>query len=216
MASSGQRNGGGEERGDRTPERAALHVKAALLREALEDAEFRELALRNPEVAIKRGRFVNGADKFLAKGYRFRVVEETSDLLYVVIPHNPPGVAFDPDNPKDVLMRKAVADPEYLRRLTEDPKSVIEAEFLVDVPQGFDVKVLRETSVSGVAVLPADLRPPPTDAIPRELLEYQASAWGGGGCGLSIFDSLFCPPATDFQGPFPCTQDDPGCEIQPL
>ena len=110
---------------------------------------------------------------------RFRVVEETPERLYLVIPHQPGAQPPDPDNPKDILLQKAISDRAYLDRLVADPRAVIEAEFLVEVPQGFDVAVMRETAQERIAVLSADLSPELTAGVRDDLLEYQSSAWGG-------------------------------------
>ena len=210
------RSGGAEE--------AALQVKAALVKEALADPAFRRLALSDPAAAVRRSRFLSDAEQALAADFQVSVVEETADLLYLVIPATADPRHFNPSNPKDLLVAKAVTDEDYLERLTGDPRSVIESEFQVEVPPGFAVKVLRESSRRLVAVLPADLRPEQLAWVPDELLEYQSAAWGGGGGGCggrtflgSIIENL-CQPGPDGpNGPPPHTVvEGPGCPAEPL
>jgi hypothetical protein len=201
----------------------AFEIKVAVVRQALEDPEYRRLALRDPKAAVSRNRFVGDAWQRLPARLRFRVVEETSERLYLVIPHQQPGAnALHADNPKDVLLQKAMSDPAYLNRLVADPRSVIEAEFLVDVPSGFEVVVLKETPQERIAVLPADLRPEQVAGVRDDLLVSQSSGWpgGGGGCNRSVLGSIIenlCPggpPDTQFQSPN-CTTSEPQCQIGP-
>lgn len=174
-------------------------IKIALVKEALEDPAFRKLALSNPASAIQRSRFISDGEKSSAARFKFRVVEETQRLVYLVIPHKVPEGLLDAGNPKHVLLRKAVTDEKYFKQLTTNPKSVIESEFLVDFPPGLDLKVLKETQLERVAVLPADLHPGEKMAIPDELIEYHASKWG---CGKTNKPSTpGCPPDSLFQSP---------------
>jgi hypothetical protein len=174
---NGERRGraAGDRRAPRAVDRdaLALEIKVALVRQALEDPEYRRLALRDPKAALRRNRFVGDQPGLLPARLRFRVVEETPERLYLVIPHRPAAQPLDPDNPKDVLLRKAMSDPSYLDRLVADPRSVVEAEFLVEVPPGFEATVLKETPQERIAVLPADLRPEQVTRVPERLLEPQ-------------------------------------------
>lgn len=220
MATKKPRNGNGKS-GEKltvagaqklSTEELALYIKSALIKEALEDPAFRKLALKDPASAIQKSRLTGGVEKALPAGFTFRVVEETQQLLYLVIPHKMPE-RLDPKNPKHILLKKAVSDPQYLQKLTADPRSVLQSEFLVDVPPGFQIRVIKETPLESVAVLPADLRPEQTTAIPKELIEYQASGWCGKTLKTIIENLCPKPPGeTEFESPF-CTPD---CGVQPL
>jgi hypothetical protein len=225
MTDESRAGGAGPAAGGRAvdPSELALEVKVALVRQALEDPEYRKLALRDPQAAIRRNRFVGDAWRRLPARLRFRVVEETAERLYLVIPQPPEAQRLDPDNPKDILLRKAMSDRAYLDRLVADPRSVIEAEFVVDVPPGFEVAVLRETAQERIAVLPADPRPELTAGVREDLLEYQSSAWGGGDCKRSLLGSIIenlCPDGpggpreTEFESPW-CTKSGPQCPFPP-
>ncbi len=126
-----------------SPEELALYIKSALIKEALENPAYRKLALNDPASAIEKSRLIGGVEKVLPAGFTFRVVEETQQLLYLVIPHKMPE-RLDPKNPKHVLLKKAVSDPQYLQKLTADPRSVLQAECLVDVPRAFKSRLLRK------------------------------------------------------------------------
>jgi hypothetical protein len=202
----------------------ALRIKGALLKEGLEDPAFRKLALSNTASAIKKSRYIGGAEKLLPAGFKFRVVEETAKLLYLIIPQEIQEGMLDPKNPKDTLLRKAVADPQYLKNLTSNPKPVLESEFLVDVPGGLEVKVLKETATESIVVFPADLRPEQKATLPASLAEYQAKGWCGKTvktiienlCPSPCAQTLSDPPReTEFQSPF-CTTEEEACQIQPL
>jgi hypothetical protein len=218
----GQAAGGGgaprEQAVDR--EGLALEIKVALVKQALEDPQYRRLALRDPRAAVRRNRFIGDAWQMLPARMRFRVVEETPERLYLVIPHRPAAQPLDPDNPKDVLLQKAISDRAYLDRLVADPRSVIGAEFLVEVPPGFEVAVLRETAQERIAVLTAELPPELTAGVREDLLEYQSSAWGGGDCNRSFLGSIIenlCPDDPGPDGPPPSSVvQDPFCTAQPL
>jgi len=73
------------------------------------------------------------------------------------------------------LVGKARKDPAFRRELIRDPKGVVSREFGVNLPQGFDVKVLQETSGSLYLVLPAAAE---EHELSDQLLEAVA-----GGCG---------------------------------
>jgi Nitrile hydratase, alpha chain len=204
------------------PEELAVQVKVALVRQSLEDPEYRRLALADPRRAVRANRFVGTAADAIPHGLQFRVVEETPTLLYLVIPHGGAAPPAGSQNPKDVLLHKAMTSPDYLSRLTADPRAMLEAEFLIEVPPGFDVRVLRETWTERIAVLPADLHGARPAGVPDGMLEYQAKAWGGGDCKKSFLGSIIenlCPHApheTEFESPF-CTTTQPEiCQVQPL
>jgi hypothetical protein len=184
---------------DRTPERSEIASLAAsaVLRQAMEDDDYRALAVRDPDRAIRTNRFIGAAAERLPAGLRLRVVEETAELLYLVIPHRPTGLTPRPDNPKDLLLHKALSDPAYRKRLTTDPRAVIEDEFLVEAPPGFQIRVLQESADEHVVVLPAKLEPGQVHGAPDNVLEYQAAVWnGGGGCAKTFLGSIIenlCP-----------------------
>jgi hypothetical protein len=212
---AGGRGAAGRPAGDR--EALAYEIKVALLMQALEDPEYRQLALRDPQAALRRNRFIGAAQRVPPR-LRFRVVEETPERLYLVIPARPDVSALAAKNPKDILLRKALSDPTYLDRLVADPRSVLGAEFLVEVPPGFEVTVLRETAQERIAVLPADLRAKNLERVPDDLLQYQSSVWGGGGgggCDRTFLGSLIenlCRHASESPDPFCTTDWEPECQ----
>lgn len=197
----------------------AGEVKIALVAQAIEDPEYRRLALRDPRAALRRNRFVGAKAGLVPAGLRFRVVEETPERLYLVVPSRPETRTLDPNNPKDVLLRKALGDPAYLDRLVADPRSVLEAEFLVEVPPGFEVTVLKETPRERIAVLPADLRPDQVERVPADVLQYQSSGWpgGGGDCSKTFLGSIIenlCRHYSEFVSPT-CTTWEDQCQGVP-
>ena len=158
----------------------ALEIKVALVRQALEDPDYRRLALRDPRAAVRAQQVYR---RRLADAPGEDAVPRRGGDAGAALPGDSPSARGDsrriPDNPKDVLLQKAISDRAYLDRLVADPRAVIEAEFLVEVPPGFDVAVMRETAQERIAVLSADLSPELTAGVREDLLEYQSSAWGG-------------------------------------
>ncbi len=206
-------------RRDRSVDDAALRVKAALVKESLEDSEFRRLVLRDPVAAVRRSRFIADADRVLAAGFEVTAAEETAELLYLVVPAVGGRQPTDPDNPKDVLLAKALTDEDFLRRLMTDPRSAIESELLVEIPAGLEVKVLRETARHRILVLPVDLRSGQRIGVPDELMEYQAAIWGD--CdktlaGTSFWNFCAPKPGDPPYGPADTIVQGPTCPSQPL
>ncbi len=56
------------------------------------------------------------------------------------------------------LIAKAQADSGFRARLAQDPKSVIEEEFEITIPDGFEVRVHQDTATEGHLVLPPSPR----------------------------------------------------------
>jgi hypothetical protein len=79
----------------------------------------------------------------------------------------------------DQLLSRAERDPEFRRRLTEDPNSAVQEELGVELPENFQVTVIEEGPSEAILVLP--ISPAPGQLRDEEL----AGAAGGSGswCG---------------------------------
>ncbi len=56
------------------------------------------------------------------------------------------------------LIARAEADAGFRARLTQDPKSVIEEEFEITIPDGFEIRVHEDTASQGHLILPPSPR----------------------------------------------------------
>jgi hypothetical protein len=74
------------------------------------------------------------------------------------------------------LLSRAERDPEFRRRLIEDPSSAIEDELGIDLPEGIRVRVVQEEPGEAVLVVPRHLEP-------GQLGDEELIAVAGAGCG---------------------------------
>ncbi len=75
---------------------------------------------------------------------RVRVHEDTATLLHVVLPGSPPeGKGQTGIDAR--LAARARADAEFLARLRDDPRAVVEEETDIDLPDDLEIRVLPET-----------------------------------------------------------------------
>jgi hypothetical protein len=73
------------------------------------------------------------------------------------------------------ILIQALKDPEYRKRLKADPKSVIQGEFGVTLPESLEIEVVEETAQKLYVVIP----PRPAEG---ELIDEQLEAVAGGLC----------------------------------
>jgi hypothetical protein len=79
------------------------------------------------------------------------------------------------------LLSRAERDPDYRKRLTEDPSSAIEEELGVEVPESIQVKVVQEGPNEAILVLPRHLEP-------GQLRDEELAAAAGGDSEFSYCD----------------------------
>jgi hypothetical protein len=74
------------------------------------------------------------------------------------------------------LVNRSVADPDFRRALKEDPRTTLESEFGISIPEEANVTVLEETPDRQYIVLPPRLVSP-DGALSEEELEAVAGGW---------------------------------------
>jgi hypothetical protein len=90
------------------------------------------------------------------------------------------------------LLTRAERDPEFRKRLVDDPKSAVQDELGVEVPDNIQLRVVEEGANEAVLVLPRHLEP---GQLRDEELAAAAGATGSY-CGASNCDAK-CSPNCD-------------------
>jgi hypothetical protein len=83
------------------------------------------------------------------------------------------------------LLSRAERDPEFRKRLSEDPNSAIQDELGIELPEGLQVRVLEEEPNEAILVLPAV-------AEPGQLRDEELAA-AAGGSNVSWCGQTQCP-----------------------
>jgi anti-anti-sigma factor len=120
-----------------------------MLQKASEDAAFRAELMAAPEKVLSQSGFN------LPSGFHVRFVEETEDTVFLPIaPYvgEAPGVGST-ELGRQQVMRRAVADQEFRKRLVTAPRAVLMEAGMV-VPAEKKVVVLESTDDSFYVVLP--------------------------------------------------------------
>jgi len=65
----------------------------------------------------------------------------------------------------DRIVERALADPEFRRRLVEAPRDAVAAELGIELPRGLEVVVVEEHADLLAIVLPADVSGLGADAV---------------------------------------------------
>ena len=76
------------------------------------------------------------------------------------------------------LIQKASNDSEFRSRLLENPRSTVEAEFGVTLPENFTIRVHEQSATEAHLVLPPDAK----------LSEEDLKLISGGGCGACVYN----------------------------
>ena len=76
------------------------------------------------------------------------------------------------------LIQKASTDSGFRSRLLENPRSTIEEEFGVILPETFTIRVHEQSATEAHLVLPPDSR----------LSEADLELISGGGCGACVYN----------------------------
>lgn len=94
----------------------------------------------------------------------------------------------------NMLLERSVKDPDFRKRLIEDPKGTIEQEFGISLPANLQVSVKEEKPDLVYLVLPgAGIEPDAEELLPEELDRVA----GGGptyGCVTGAYDCITRQP----------------------
>jgi len=86
------------------------------------------------------------------------------------------------------LIDRAERDPEFRKRLIDDPKAAVEEELGVDLPGELSIRVVQEQPGEAVLVLPGLSG---SGALREEELAGAAGGTGGSWCGQT-YCTAFC------------------------
>lgn len=121
----------------------------ALLTRAAKDLSFRQELVSEPKIVLQRDFGVS-----FSETCRVRVLEESDDAVYVLIPRTMVLSGQEEDVATNIVSR-AVRDPEYKARLMAEPRQVLEAELGVSFPEGVEIRVLADSEDEMHLILPS-------------------------------------------------------------
>lgn len=155
-------------------------IEAKLISKALKEEAFKSLLLSNPHLAI-----CQLFDIEVAQDLKIEVVEETSSVIYLVLPNNPyaglsenelvsslgmnllqvaelvlnqqKGLAPENKQKNVEMVAKAWKDNSYKKLLLADPALVLKEELDEEVGKGVEVVVLEETADKIFLVIPESI-----------------------------------------------------------
>lgn len=184
-------------------EKNDMEISAHIRERVIKDPSFRARLLAEPEVVLSVG-----------SDTRIRALEDSDDVLHLVIPTQPVVASAGSDVAQQVIA-KAQADASFCGRLVADPRATIAAELGVDLPDEVRIVVVQDTAQVVHIVCP-------THQPVGVMSQHSASAVGSSaswGCAVTTADS----PCT-IEGNSFCTATagcetvgggDPKCKVDP-
>ena len=145
-----------------------------LLERAQSDATFKQELLHDPKAVLTKELGAN-----IPENVELKVLEETESTHYLVIPKSvdtDTATEGEAEDPIAQLIARASQDAALKQELLNSPKTVIQQEVGISLPEGSDVKVVEETDNNAYIVLPVL----PVDSDNEELSEEQLEAVAGG------------------------------------
>lgn len=148
-----------------------------LLERAQSDATFKQELLHDPKAVLTKELGAN-----IPENVELKVLEETESTHYLVIPKVvdiDTATEGEAEDSIAQLITRASQDAALKQELLNSPKTVIQREVGISLPEGSDVKVVEETDNNAYIVLPV-LPVLPVDSDNEELSEEQLEAVAGG------------------------------------
>ena len=145
-----------------------------LLERAQSDATFKQELLHNPKAVLTKELGAN-----IPENVELKVLEETQSTHWLVIPKTggtDTATKGEAEDPIAQLIARASQDAALKQELLNSPKTVIQRELGISLPDETDVKAVEETDNSAYIVLPVL----PVDSDSEELSEEQLEAVAGG------------------------------------
>jgi hypothetical protein len=93
------------------------------------------------------------------------------------------------------LIEKAMKDPNFRKRLVENPKAVIEVEMGVELPPSINLTILEEDPRTVYLILPFVPAQPDTTELAET--ELESIAGGGAFTGFTFCWTCHCPPYSE-------------------
>lgn len=188
------------QRDSRLAVRTRKDLEAQLIAKSFKDEAFKQELLANPKSVVEKELGAKSLEDI-----EIKVFEETVDTLYIVLPKNPYEELDEPDlkayigvtledvahwaleQQRNVLLEetssvgliiRAWKDKAFKQELLANPRTVIEKEFEISIPEGIEIKALEETTHTLYIVLPRNLAQF-EDALGISEKEFEVSALGG-------------------------------------
>jgi|SRR6476661_2855237 len=195
-----------------------------LITRALKDEDFRKGLVANPKAAVEKE---IGAK--LPEKLEIKVLEETEDTLYMVLPYNPYEGIYEDDlkalvgmtyedvaqwvlqqqrnslldeESSVIVIARAWRDEKFKQELLENPKIVVEKEWRMAIPENFEFKVLEESLDKLYLSLPHMLNVSYVDINnpPDPDVRQLLVAGSGGQVSTGVRTCVNCPPITCLTG----------------
>lgn len=138
------------------------------------DPAFKQKLLHNPKAVLAKEAGVN-----IPENVELTVLEETVNTFYLIIPREADSAAFMEQETKDpilTLIAQASQDETLKQELLNNPKTVIQRETGITLPEDTQVQILEQTDTKDYMVLSAL-----TAIEDEELSDEELESVAGGG-----------------------------------
>jgi hypothetical protein len=132
-------------------------TKATLVEQATRYPEFRAHLIHDTQHVLRHAQLDEQLRKTLQIKVQMHIVEESPDLVYLVLPHQLPPIRDEADDAATSLIHKAMSDRVFRNELITNGRSTIEREFGIKLPESLEVRVVRETRSVRYLVLPTSV-----------------------------------------------------------
>ncbi|MBD0343693.1 MAG: NHLP leader peptide family natural product precursor [Coleofasciculus sp. Co-bin14] len=138
------------------------------------DPAFKQKLFNNPKAVLAKEAGVN-----IPENVELTVLEESANTFYLIIPKEADSTAFLEQETKDpilTLIAQASQDETLKQELLNSPKTVIQRETGITIPEDTQVQILEQTDTKDYMVLSAL-----TATEDEELSDEELEAVAGGG-----------------------------------
>lgn len=141
---------------------------------ALEDEDFRRALLNRPEAALRRAFGIE-----VPKGHELRAVEDTDEVVHLVVPAEPGSRGAEVGIVGAVLHQMRI-DDEFRKAVMQRPRETFERMTSVRLPDKVEFRVLRDTDdLTYIPVPPLN----PNRLLAEAAQEAAEESYGGNGGG---------------------------------
>lgn len=156
---------------------------------SIKNENFRNLIVEDPIAAIKNFLFEKEYQLSIPEDFEVKVVEETDNKLFLVIPSSleelESNASLAKDDPRYMILGKALKSLTFRNELIANPKMVLERELGVSLPGRLVIEAVEESPAKVWIVLPQDIQMVHEPELSPEMI-YQlemAGGYSGGGGG---------------------------------
>jgi hypothetical protein len=197
------------------PDTSLFLIKHMIIGRSASDSEYRRELLADPERMLSPRRIERDFGHTIPPGKRLKVVEETENRLYLVLPKKNAKLIVQAEMANDPvldLIAWAMNNEAGKAALTRDAKAFIRERLGIEFDDAISIEVLEDSEDVEYIVLPLHLAQVTGDyylAQHGTLLAvgqaHMSGGWGGGGGGgwpggeLPPIDCIGCQPNTTDQ-----------------